>query len=67
MITPHPKTAQDYQERADACTRLVEAALSEATRETMLFLANRWQALADQEAVRKKGIRPQPSAASPSD
>jgi len=68
MFAPHPKTAaQDYQDRADACTRLAEGAVSEATRETMLFLANRWQALADQEAARKKGVRPQPSAASPSD
>ena len=59
MFAPHPKTAaQDYQDRADACTRLAETAISEATRETMLFLAHRWQALADQETARKKGVRP---------
>ena len=37
MFAPHPKTAQDYQDRADACTRLAEGALSPDTRETMLF------------------------------
>ena len=67
MFIAHIKTAEDFQERADACTRLTETALSEAARETMLFLARRWQALADQETARRKGIRPQPHAASPSD
>jgi len=65
MFAPHPKTAQDYQERADACVRRAEGALSPNIRETMLYLAHSWQVLADQEAARKKGIRPQPHAASP--
>ena len=67
MFAPHRKSAHAYQERADACTRLAERALSPNTRETMLFLADRWQALADQEAARKKGQRPQPHVASSPD
>jgi len=66
MVAPHPKTTKHYQERADACTRLAEKTLGQETRETM-FLAHRWQALADEETARKKGIRSQPHAASPSD
>jgi len=53
-----PQDCRGSPERADACTRLAETAISEATRETMLFLAHRWQALADQETERKKGVRP---------
>jgi hypothetical protein len=39
-------TLEYYLERAVECTRLAGSALSAETRETMLYLAMRWQALA---------------------
>ena len=48
-----PKTAQDYIDRATACEQLADAATSPEIRETMLYLATRWRALADEEAKQR--------------
>jgi hypothetical protein len=56
MFRPHPKTPEDYRERAAECKRLAEDA-TPTTRETMLYLANRWRALADEDEARSKPRR----------
>jgi hypothetical protein len=43
----------DYRERAEACERLSETVLSPEARETMLFLASRWRALADADDIQQ--------------
>lgn len=53
MFRPHPKTPEDYRERAAECERLAEDA-TPTTCETMLYLANRWRALADEDEARSK-------------
>ena len=54
-----PKTAQDYIDRATACEALADAATSPETRETMLYLAGGWRALADEAEAqqRRRGCR----------
>ena len=55
----------EYRQRAESCERLAQTAISDATRETMLFLASRWRDLADQHDRKQKSsenkARPQPS------
>jgi uncharacterized protein YeaC (DUF1315 family) len=46
MVATRRNTVEYYLERAVECTRLAGAALSAETRETMLYMAMRWQALA---------------------
>jgi hypothetical protein len=43
MMTPPPKTPQDYRVRAAACERLADSATSSETREIMHYLAMRWR------------------------
>ena len=45
-------TPEQCLERAESCERCAAETSDEDTRETMLFLANRWRALAE-EAVAK--------------
>jgi uncharacterized protein YeaC (DUF1315 family) len=45
-VTPRRKTPEYYLERAVECERLADSALSAETRETMLYMAMPWQALA---------------------
>ena len=45
-IGPLPKDPQELIDRAEACERLAETAISLATGETMLYLALRWRMLA---------------------
>jgi hypothetical protein len=52
MFRPHPRTPTDYQERAAECERLAEGATAPTTRETMLYLANRWRAVANEDEAR---------------
>jgi hypothetical protein len=54
VFTPSPKTPQDYRNRTEACERLAQTAISEETREIMLYLASRWRSLADQAEASKK-------------
>ena len=48
MMKPIRRTPQEYRERAIACERLADRTTNPATRETMLYLAMRWRALADE-------------------
>jgi len=48
-----PSTPEQCLERAEACERRAAETSNEDTRETMLFLENRWRPLAE-EAVAKK-------------
>lgn len=49
---PTPQTLRYLRERAEACERLAETATSPETRETMLYLASRWRALADEDEAK---------------
>ena len=60
MFTPKLKTPQDYIDRATACEALADAAIAPDTRETMLYLASRWRALADEEEAKQRPRRPEP-------
>ena len=60
MFTPKLKTPQDYIDRATACEALADAATSPATRETMLYLAGGWRALADEAEAQQRPKRPEP-------
>jgi hypothetical protein len=60
VFIPKPKTAQDYIDRATACEQLADAAIAHETRETMLYLAGRWRALADEEEAKQRPKRPEP-------
>jgi hypothetical protein len=57
LLTPTPKTPQDYRSRAEACQRLADTAICEETREIMRDLASRWRVLAG-EAEAKTQHRP---------
>lgn len=46
-----PSTSEQCLERADACERRAAIATNEDTRETMLYLANRWRAMAAEGPV----------------
>ena len=54
MMTPPPKTPQDYRVRAAACERLADSATSAETREIMHYLAMRWRALANEAEAKRK-------------
>ena len=54
MMNSPPKTPQDFRARAASCERLADSATSPETRETMLYLASRWRALADQDEAKRK-------------
>jgi len=60
LFIPNPKTPQDYIDRATNCEQLADAATSPETRETLLYLASRWRALADEEEAKRRPIRPEP-------
>jgi hypothetical protein len=57
MMKPILRTSHQYRDRAAACERLARDAVSPETRETMLYLAMRWRALAD-EAEAQPRTRP---------
>jgi hypothetical protein len=48
-----PKTPQDFRDRAAECERLAVAATNPATRETLLYVACRWLALAEDDERRQ--------------
>jgi hypothetical protein len=54
---PTPKTLQYLRDRAEACERLAETATSPEVRETMLYLASRWRALAEEGEARQHPFR----------
>ena len=55
-----PKPPQYYIDRATACEALADASPAPETRETMLYLASQWRALADEEEAKQRPRRPQP-------
>jgi hypothetical protein len=59
MMKPIRRTPQAYRERAIACERLADRTTNPATRETMLYLAMRWRALADEDEPEAKPINSQ--------
>jgi hypothetical protein len=48
------KTVQEMLDRAEACERLANTAVSGETRETMRYLALRWKTMAAEEAAKGK-------------
>jgi hypothetical protein len=59
FFNPTKKTVQDLLDRAEACERLADGTGSDATRETMRYLASRWQTLAaEEEAKTKRRVPP---------
>jgi hypothetical protein len=57
MSLPTPQTIRHQRDRAEACERLAETATSPETRETMLYLASRWRALADEDEAKLRPLR----------
>jgi hypothetical protein len=57
MMKPILRMSHQYRDRAAACERLAQDAVSLEARETMLYLATRWRALGD-EADAKPRTRP---------
>jgi hypothetical protein len=53
MLAPPPRP-EFYRERAAECERLAAQAAKAETRETMLYLAMRWHALADEASPKTK-------------
>ena len=51
-MTLSPRTPQAFRERAEECERLADEATSLSVRETMLYLAMRWRALADENEAK---------------
>ena len=54
---PTPQTLRYLRDRAEACERLAETTISPETRETMLYLASRWRALADEDEAKLRPFR----------
>ena len=55
----------DFRERANSCERLADTAISPETRETMLYLAARWHALADEDEARRRPLHGRPATQRP--
>ena len=53
MFLPRP-TPQDLRDRAGECEQRAASAISAETRETLLYLAKRWRALADEDEAKEK-------------
>jgi len=51
------ETPPDFRDRAAECDRLAATALNPKTRETMLYIASRWRALADENEARASRLR----------
>ena len=59
-----PKTPQDFLDRADECERLAEISKNPEARETLLYVASRWRALAEQDKalVKARELETEPAA-----
>ena len=53
-----PTTPQDYRDRATDCERVAQEAVSQETREIMVYLAERWRVLADEVEAQPGAGRP---------
>lgn len=54
-----PTSAEEYRQRAEVCDRLAETARSPHIRETMVYVAARWRALAQEAEARERRATPQ--------
>jgi hypothetical protein len=59
------ETPQDFRDRAAECERLAEKATQPEPRETMLYVASRWRALAEEDEARLKPSKPKIDRATP--
>lgn len=59
-----PRTPQDFRERAAECERLAELASRPETRETLLYVASRWLALAEEDEARLRKAKHEANPAS---
>jgi len=57
MSISRPQSPEEYIGRATACEQLVASATSPKIRETLLYLASVWRALADEAEAKQQ---PQP-------
>lgn len=53
-----PMSAEDYRQRAEEYDRLAGSAALPRIRETMLYAAARWRALADEQGAEERGTKP---------
>lgn len=51
-------SVEDYRQRSEECERLAETAAAAHVRETMLYLAVRRRALADEEEAKERRAKP---------
>lgn len=66
-VVGHSKLPQDFIDRAEACERMAEDAVSAETRETMRYLALRWRMLAaEAEAEILASVTRKPTSERPS-
>ena len=52
------ETPQDFRDRADECERLAATATSPEARETMIYVASRWRAMAEEDEKRLRLDKP---------
>ena len=64
MTQPPPRTPQEFRERAAECERLAASAPTPETRETMLYVASRWRAMAEEDEARLKAPKRKANPAS---
>ena len=63
-LRPEMNTAEYYRERASACEKIAESAISDEHRQRILEIARTWRELADQRERMLEGCTP-PAAESP--
>jgi hypothetical protein len=64
-VPDHPQTPQYFRERAAECQRLAEEIADPKNRETLLYVATRWRALADEDDPPKLSKADPPAALLP--
>ena len=52
-----PKTPQDYRDRAAECERLAADMWEPRARETLLYVASRWRAMANADEARQRSLQ----------
>lgn len=51
-------SAADYRQTVEECDRLAETVTSPHIRETMLYMASRWRALAEEQEAKDRHDKP---------
>jgi hypothetical protein len=59
------ETPQDFRDRAAECERLAATATNPEARETMIYVASRWRALAEEDEKRLRSRKPKTEPAAP--